>query len=263
MLSDLLTLYSFCKKNNIEIIHTHHRYAEFIACIVAKFLKIKTVATVHSLTEGKKYLSFHSDKIIAVSNAVKNMLIEEYHVAGNKIETLYNCIQPPNTKNKIDLTEFRKKMDITSDGKIILFLGRIIKIKNTRLLIDAFTKLNKFNQNIFLLIIGKNYGSSLNQAYGKNIYVMSSVKNPFIYYEMADMVVLPSIKESFPYVMLEAGIMKRPFIGSRTGGIAEFIEDGKNGLLFEPGNIDQLIAKINFVIDNPDKAKILGRKFIQ
>ncbi len=58
--------------------------------------------------------------------------------------------------------------------------------------------------------------------------------------------------------MLESGLFKKPFVGSRTGGIAEFIEDGKNGLLFEPGDVKQLIEKINYVLDNPEEAKTFG-----
>ena len=48
-------------------------------------------------------------------------------------------------------------------------------------------------------------------------------------YSISDVVILPSKKDSFPYVMLEAGINKKSFIGGNTGGIAEFIEDGVNG----------------------------------
>ncbi len=55
--------------------------------------------------------------------------------------------------------------------------------------------------------------------------------------------------------MLEAGLNKIPFIGSRTGGIAEFIEDGIDGFLFEVGNSNDLAKKIEFVLDNPETAQ--------
>jgi len=86
------------------------------------------------------------------------------------------------------------------------------------------------------------------------IYLTPSSKY-YHYYELADVVILPSRKDPFPLVMLETGIMKKPFIGSRTGGIAEFIDDGVNGFLFEPGNADDLADKIRYVINNPEKAK--------
>ena len=65
------------------------------------------------------------------------------------------------------------------------------------------------------------------------IKILKPVKNPYPFYSIADIVVLPSLADSFPYVMLESGLFKKPFVGTQTGGIAEFIDDGKNGLLFE------------------------------
>ena len=58
--------------------------------------------------------------------------------------------------------------------------------------------------------------------------------------------------------MLEAGVHKKPFIGGNTGGIAEFIEDGKNGLLVDPENPEQLAEKISYLLDNPALGKHLG-----
>ena len=66
------------------------------------------------------------------------------------------------------------------------------------------------------------------------------------------MVVLPTRIDSFPFVMLEAGIMRKPFLGTKTGGIEEFIEDGINGLLFEPENVNQIANKIEYLLNSPD-----------
>jgi glycosyltransferase involved in cell wall biosynthesis len=58
--------------------------------------------------------------------------------------------------------------------------------------------------------------------------------------------------------MLEAGLAGRPFIGGRTSGIQEFIEDGKDGLLVEPGNVDDMINKIFQIADDKNLAKKLA-----
>ncbi len=63
--------------------------------------------------------------------------------------------------------------------------------------------------------------------------------------------------------MIEAGSFKKPFIGGNTGGIAEFIEDGKNGLLVDPENHEQLAEKIIYLLNNPDLAKILGENLYE
>ena len=82
-----------------------------------------------------------------------------------------------------------------------------------------------------------------------------TISSTWSYYRISDLVVLPSRVEPLGYTMIEAGYFNKPFIGSRTGGIAEFIDDGVNGFLFEPGNADDLAEKIRFVIKNPEKAK--------
>jgi len=63
--------------------------------------------------------------------------------------------------------------------------------------------------------------------------------------------------------MLEAGAMKKPFIGGDTGGISEFIEDGVNGILIEPGNSDQLADQISILLNNPEHAANLANKLYQ
>jgi glycosyltransferase involved in cell wall biosynthesis len=63
--------------------------------------------------------------------------------------------------------------------------------------------------------------------------------------------------------MIEAGAFKKPFIGGNTGGIAEFIEDGKNGLLIDPENPEQLAEKIIYLLNNPDMGKVLGENLYE
>lgn len=63
--------------------------------------------------------------------------------------------------------------------------------------------------------------------------------------------------------MLESGSFKKPFIGGNTGGIAEFIEDGKNGLLVDPENPEELADKIFFLLNNPEFGKTLGENLYE
>ena len=258
---NLKTIKAFCTQNNIDIIHTHHRYPEFLASIISRQTGIKTITTVHSLVKGKTRISFKSDRIIAVSEAVKKMLIDYYNIPDEKITTLYNFIEPfPNIGNS-ELVKIRSNLNVAENNKIILFIGRVSKIKGVDLLIEAFKLLNKKREKITLLIIGQIYDDPI-KKYLKNlpdeIKFINVVKNPYSYYAIADLVVLPSRVDPFPYVMLEAGLMHKPFVGAKTGGIEEFIIDGKNGILFEPGNLVELSNKIKYLLDNPKIAESLA-----
>ena len=263
---NLRSLRKFCIQNNIDIIHTHHRYPEYLAHLISKEFQIKTVSTVHSLVKGKTIFSFKSDKLIAVSNSVKNMLEKYYKISPAKIVTHSNFLEPPDPKElKIDI-DIKNNLSIPEDGKIILFLGRITKIKGIDLLIEAFKLLRRKDGKLFLLIIGQVYDSclkSLLKNLPEGIILLGVVKNPYPYYSAADIVVLPSRIDPFPFVMLEAGLMRKPFIGSRTGGIAEFIEDGKDGLLTIPEDVIDLKNKIGYLINTPQKAKTLAENLYQ
>ena len=65
--------------------------------------------------------------------------------------------------------------------------------------------------------------------------VLPSKENVFDYFNIIDIVVLPSRIDPFPLVMLESGLMKKAFIGSSVDGIKEFIVNGKDGIRFSKG----------------------------
>jgi glycosyltransferase involved in cell wall biosynthesis len=114
---------------------------------------------------------------------------------------------------------------------------------------------------IKLLVIGSIEDDQTKVLFEKkesNVMLLPPQKDLKPFYNISDIIVLPSREDPFPYVMLEAGAMKKPLIGSRVGGIEEFIQDGANGLLFESGNTTELVEKILYFINNPIKAKELG-----
>ena len=248
----VIKLFLFCKKNKIDIIHTHHRVPELAAVIVSFFLRIRTITTIHSFVKGLKSVSFKSDKIIAVSRSVENYLINEYKVNRKKITTCYNFIEPFEEINEKKKFLFRKANNINDNDFVFLFLGRINFIKGCDVLIKAFNKIN-LDVRYKLILIGS---YNLNEEYlrmiqnNESIIIKSPMKNISVPLFSSDVVILPSRYDLFPFFMLEAGMAKKPFIGGRTGGIAEIIEDGVDGLLVEPGNENDLLEKMMLLVND-------------
>lgn len=80
------------------------------------------------------------------------------------------------------------------------------------------------------------------------------------FYESSRMLVLPSLcYEGFPAVLIEAGIRGKPVICSRIGGLPEIVDDGVTGLLFEPGNAEDLAEKIRYLWERPDLCRQMGQ----
>lgn len=258
---DVFKLYVFCKKNKIKIIHTHHRYPELLAVIVSKLTKIKTVTTVHSFVKGMKSISFRSNKIISVSKSVEEHLFLNYPHTKCRCTTIYNCVDESLFKlNQINISEFKKSFGYSESDKILFFAGRISIIKGIDILIEAFKRL-PYKLDAKLLIIGSVTDTQVKVFLDKNddkIKILAPQKDITSYYQLADLVILPSREDPFPYVMIETGAMKKTLIGSKTGGISEFIEDGVNGVLVEAGNCNELAEQINFILDNPGRSKELA-----
>ena len=75
----------------------------------------------------------------------------------------------------------------------------------------------------------------------------------------SDAVVVPSRYENFCNVALEAMAAGRAVVGSRTGGIPDLVEDGVTGLLFEPGSVAELEARLWSVLSVPAELSRMGR----
>jgi L-malate glycosyltransferase len=74
----------------------------------------------------------------------------------------------------------------------------------------------------------------------------------------SEMLILMSTTESFGIVLLEAWLHEKPVIGARAGALQAVIQDGKDGLLVEPGNYVELAATIEFLLDNPSICSAMG-----
>ena len=258
LIFDFFKLYLFCIKYKIDIIHTHHRYPELLSILVSKFSRIKTITTLHSFVNGLNTISFRSNKIIAVSKAIEEHLYKNYpHTNGNCI-TCYNCIDDTFVEDEhSNHVQFKKNLGYDSDDKLLLFVGRINKIKGIDILIKAYRVVKLTYPQVKLILIGNildNTFKEMNVKLDEDIFQLAAREDISLFFELCDIVILPSREDPFPYVMLEAGYFNKPFIGSRTGGIAEFINDGTNGFLHDEHNFESLCERMRELESMDDEA---------
>jgi len=234
---------AFIKENDINIIHTHHRYSELIGLQAKNLIrsnKPKAVFTALSIVDKRYKVEYKSDKIIAVSNSVKKMLTEKFRVDKNKISVIPNFTD----------TEEIHEHEVSSHGDNrffnILAVGRFHHEKNFEVLLKTLNLLNDSAIKLTLVGEGNNdidYRKYIAE-YKLNVELIAPQKNLKKYFDKADICVLPSSRDPFPNFMLQAGLHQKPFIGTKIDGIAELINDGKNGLLFSNGNEQELAEKI-------------------
>ena len=258
-------LKNFCLENKIDIIHSHHRYPEYLSYKVQKEIPVKTITTVHSLVSNLKSISFKSDKIIAVSKSVQKNLIDKFNIPKEKIIQIYNPLDFDEMMREKDFLIDKFQLGIPEKSKVFLFVGRWTKIKGVDLLIKVFAKIIKQYHNVFLIIIS-NVPSKIKKellSVSKNFIFFEPQNNIKSLIKLANVIVLPSRIESFPFVMLEAGFYKKLFIGSNVGGIGEFIDTNVNGILFEKDNADEFFNIIEKVINNNYDAEKLVKNLFE
>ncbi|MBE0572364.1 MAG: glycosyltransferase family 4 protein [Ignavibacteriaceae bacterium] len=260
------SLKQYVLNNEIGLIHTHHRFAEFIATKIGTELNIKTITSAHSFVKGFERTSFKSHKIISVSKSLSNYLVIKYCVNKEKLITLYNPIEQPTQIDSETTDRFKLENSFSPDNKVLLFVGRIGKDKGYDTLISSLAYVTRKNKNVILVINGhtkEKVFSHKSTSNNDNIVFIPPQKDNNYLYLLADIVVLPSRVDPFPFVMIEAGSYKKPFIGGNTGGIAEFIEDGINGLLVDPENPQVLAEKIIYLLNNPQIGRTMGEKLYE
>jgi glycosyltransferase involved in cell wall biosynthesis len=231
-----------------DIVHLHE-YVSIHAAITnkqCKALSIPYVLQPHGSITSQTSLSYkdlysyligrniikESDKIIANTILERNKL-NSLRIEDNRIAVIPNLVDLIRGR-RIGNGSFREKYMISPKEKIILFVGRIHRIKGLSLLIEAFYELLNYNSNIRLVIVGPDNGY-LNQL--KNLIQKLSISDKILIsgplygddkaeaYQDADLFVLPSTYESFGIVALEAALFGLPVIITNRCGISDYLSD--------------------------------------
>jgi len=238
-----------------QVLHTHHRCSEFLAVYANKLSrkKIFTVLTALSLVDRKYFVEYKSDRIIAVSSTVKDMLINRFNVNSNKITRIPNFVDTDEIKgvNLASTAQYAKPNKYT-----LLAIGRFHRDKNFELILKAMRALN--SKGLRLLLVGEGELHKVYREYIDRYNLDVEIHKPSRYlckyFLSADICILPSIKDPFPNFMLQSGLYKRPFIGSNVDGISELIIDGYNGLLFKSNDHIELAEKIKLFLYDKELA---------
>lgn len=196
------------------------------------------------------------DLFISPSNFLKKKFVE-FGIPEDKIIFLPYGFNLDNFKN------FKRS---PSNKLRFGFIGNLLPAKGAHILIECFNKIK--NDNVELRIYGQvssykgvlgNYLKYLKKiTKNKNIKFMGGFDNRNVakIFEEIDILVVPSIwYENSPLVIQEAFAANTPVVASNIGGIPELVNDGINGFLCNPNDVEGLYKKINFIIENPHLIK--------
>lgn len=273
---------SFLSKN-ADIIHTHSYgyFQNHAGWIRERFQSTPWVITPHfhpswSMWGGSKRKTLRefydtvigkgtmetADLITCVSKHERDMLVSEIGISEDNIKIIYNGINWADWQVLPDKLLFRKQFPNISD-KFVLFAGRLATNKGLSDLISAMNLVNK--ESVDLVITGADMGL------GKQLEKEASEKGVRMHrlghiddetyrslLAAAEVLVLPSEYEAFGIVLLEAAAAETAVIGSNVGGIPEAMSPGKNGLIVEYNDIDNLSRSIATLLEDQKMCREMG-----
>ena len=243
-----------------------------------QFMKSRIRESISILRE--KYYWQRADKLITVSYFLKEEIEKLYKISGSRIEVAYNGVDISVFKRVEDPQRFKDKLGL-GDKRIILYVGHFGLRKGITYLLEAMSRIIQEDPHAFLLCVGGTpewlgtdiYWSVLEkklrqkdlQDHVKLIGQIPHLQLPY-YYSVADVFAFPSLYEAMGKVIIEAMACETPVVASRVGGIIEVIEDGVNGLLMQPKNIESIKKSILTVLQDRQLARRLslrGRETVE
>lgn len=252
-------LLAYTRQNSIsyDIIHSHYWLSGRVGTILAHHWNVPHIASFHTLAEIKKRARVgeiepeerslgegkviqSADSIVAFSQHEKDAMINFYAAQEHKIEII-PCGVDVNLFRPSDQDEARRKLGIHA-ASVILYVGRLEPLKGVDILIRAVAQLEQ-RDSVKTIIVGGDLerdsemvrlkSLSADLGVSEQVQFLGSLDQQDLplYYNAADICVVPSYYESFGMVALESMACGTPVIASRVGGLPTIVEDGLTGYL--------------------------------
>jgi len=229
---------SIAANSEFDVIHAHD-WLTYSAGVAAKKISGKPLVVHMHATEfdrsGENYNEnvyeierkgmAEADRVITVSNLTRNIVIERYHIDPDKVITVHNAVEPPETTELVDAEKHVKE-------KIVTFLGRITFQKGPEYFIEAACKVLERDKNVRFVMAGtgdlmeKMIRRVAKLKISSNFHFTGFLKGENVdrMFAMSDVYVMPSVSEPFGISPLEAMRSNVPVVISKQSGVAEVLD---------------------------------------
>lgn len=281
----LIRFIIFFRKEKPDIVHGNTPKASLLSMFAAKLTR--TPVRIY-MCHGLRYQGFEGNmrkllmvmeklscacatEVLCVSRGVRQTLIRDHVCKESKCKIVHN-----GSANGINLTSFnpeeidcqnvKDELKLQNDEFIFTFVGRIVRDKGVNELVEAFDKLYKMHSNIVLILVGSKedelnpISQEVQQIIEQHpkIYAVGRKNDVRPYMRIANVFVLPSYREGFGMVLMEAGALGVPCIATDINGCNEIVVDNKNGLIIPSKNCKALYDAMKYMIEHPDKTSEMG-----
>jgi glycosyltransferase involved in cell wall biosynthesis len=265
------TLAGLLKSGELDIIHAHNGRSWLTAATAVSRAGVgRCIATQHFIEpnhatqKGIKaiisktahhWVTERTERIIAISQAVRQSMLDRHEAPSEKITVIPNGITAPEVSPDA-VIELRKSLNIEPDASLVVCAARLEPEKDIATLISAMARVVNEHPNAQCLIAGEgSQHAALEQQIGvmnleKSVRLLGFRNDAHTIIAASDLFVLPSLAEPFGLVLLEAMSLGKPVVATRAGGPVEIVEDGVTGMLVSPKSPEEMAKVITNILFN-------------
>lgn len=261
--------------SNSNIIHTFafSFFSNYLAFLSSKSLEIPLFVTpfyhldIYRFGRMNRSILKHAERVFALTNFEKQFICKNYDISPKKIVVTGVGIDLDKYKQG-DADRFRTTYKIPKSNKIVLYMANQTKTKGLSVVLDAMKQVWDSNKEVTLVVAGQCFPETNKiwrvlspSEYQKTVRINYHWGNDPIKHdalEAACCLVVPSVKESFGIIYLEAWAHKKPFIAVSIPQIASYATHKRNALLLKKGNSIELSNMILKMMENPEFCNQLG-----
>jgi len=271
-----LRLHRLLKQEKPDILHTHLPRADLLGFLTRlSGFPASWVCSVHDIHSKSwrgrwalllfRLIWRRADRIIAISEAVKSWLVQDFGVLHKKIQVVYYGIE---LEQRISTAQDLRSMSGLEGKLLIGSIGRLEPRKGHDLLIQAIPSVVQKFPQAMLLIAGHDpwgYGRVLERLVvqlnmEKHVRFLGFQSDIPSFLHAIDVFALASRSEGFGQVVIEAMAAGKPVVVQRIVPLTEIVVDGETGFCVEPENPSALAEKIVWLISHPEEGKQIGEK---
>jgi len=261
-------------QDGIRLIHCH-QYTPYIFGLFASFgTGARVIFTEHGRFYPDTYrfkrillnpfLSRLTPEVTAISKATKDALTRYEFFPPHKIKVVYNGILPVTIDHQ-KRVKLREELNIENKARIIGTVSRLDSIKNQKMMIAAFHKVQQQYPKVRLLIIGDGPIRHELEVQAKTLEIQEKVlftgfkKNPLSYMSIMEIFLLSSFSEGTSMTLLEAMSLSLPCVVTDVGGNSEVVKDQHTGLVTPSDNMEAFANSIISLLDDPILLQSYGK----
>jgi glycosyltransferase involved in cell wall biosynthesis len=271
------------------VVHGNTPKAAFLSILAAWFTRVPVrIYEMHGLpletAQGWKRYVFEflekwtcgmATEVIAVSDSLREAALTHQLTKPHKIKVMHqgtcNGVDAqlkfnPATVDMAQKKEICTRWGIKPQHKIVGFVGRLTSEKGLNELYEAWQSVKIKHPEARLFVIGTPdertppAQDSLQKLHADDtIWLTGQVENVAVYYELMQFLVLPSHREGFGNVVIEAAAMQKPAVVTQVTGLKNAVQNQKTGLFCEVKNHADLAEKMLFYLQNPAMAQMHGQ----